>query len=215
MIFRLDKSLLPIFFFILLLSSVAPAGGRALIGFGDSLMAGYGLAPRDGFMPQLERALRARGYDLRFVNASVSGDTTDSGRARLIWTLDGIVQTKSKARDIVILGLGGNDVLRGVSPARTRENLEVIIETLQTRGFRVFLAGMRSPLNWGADYAQDFDAIYPSLAKAYQIPLYPFFLDGVATVPRLNLSDGIHPNSQGIKMIVERILPFIEATLNR
>ena len=210
MIFRLHKSLLAIFLLIILVSVDAPAQARKLIGFGDSLMAGYGLMARDGFMPQLQAALRARGHDIHLINASVSGDTTASGRARLAWTLDGITQ----AGDIVILELGGNDALRGMSPSRTYDNLAAMIEMLQARHLVVLLAGMRAPLNWGADYARQFDNLYSRLAIQYKIPLYPFFLEGVATVPHLNLADGIHPNATGIKTIVERILPFIENLLD-
>lgn len=181
---------------------------QTLVLFGDSLMAGYGLAHEDGFAPKLQAALKKAGHDVRVVNSSVSGDTTAAGLARLDWAL-------VDDPDAVLLELGANDALRGVEPSRTRENLAQIIEKLQARDIDILLAGMVAPPNMGREYGAEFNRIYPELAGQYQIDLYPFFLDGVAAEPGLNQDDGMHPNADGVDMIVDRILPEVLSLLQK
>jgi len=177
-----------------------------LVVLGDSLSAGYQLPAGAAFPEQLQVALQARGRRIDIVNAGVSGDTSSQGLDRLDWSVP-------DDADAVIVELGANDALRGVDPALTRKTLAAIVERLQQRGIAVMLAGMLAPRNMGTEYAGAFDAIYPDLARRYGVALYPFFLDGVAGVPRLNLRDGIHPTAEGVKVIVERILPSVEAFL--
>lgn len=190
--------------------SVATGMPRTVVAFGDSLMAGYQLRPGEGFAPQLEAALKARGRAVTVVPAGVSGDTTAQGKARINWVLAGM-----KARpDLVILELGANDMLRGQSPAIARANLDAMITAFKGKGARVLLAGMYAQPNNGPAYQKQFNAIYPGLAKAQRIALYPFFMDGVAAVPGLQLADGLHPTPKGVKIIVARILPFVERELD-
>lgn len=177
-----------------------------LMVLGDSLASGYGLAPEDGFTAQLEDALRDHGFDVTVLNAGVSGDTTAGGLARLDWAL-------ADSPTHVIVELGSNDGLRGIDPTAARENLDSILDQLDSQGIPALLAGMLAPPNFGSDYAAEFNAMYPELADSYDIPLYPFFLDGVATVPALNQGDGIHPNARGVAEIVERMLPTVVAWL--
>jgi acyl-CoA thioesterase-1 len=179
-----------------------------LVALGDSLTAGYGLAPRDGFTAQLEAALAAKGHQVRVHNGGVSGDTSAGGLARLDWAVGRDAQA-------VIMELGANDMLRGLSPKVTENNLRQIIEKLQARGLEVMLAGMLAAPNLGASYGQAFNNLYPRLAKQYGLVFYPFFLEGVAGDPRLNLGDRIHPNRDGIAVIVENILPTVEKLLAR
>jgi len=183
--------------------SSARAETFTIVGFGDSLMAGFGLGPGEGFTDRLQAALRARGHDVTVANAGVSGDTTSGGLARLDWSVPDGTQ-------LVILELGANDMLRGVSPGITEKNLDEMLAKLKQRKIAVLLAGMRAAPNLGADYQNAFDAIYPELAAKYGVPLYPFFLDGVAGQPGLRLEDGLHPNAKGVEMMVERILPTVE-----
>lgn len=175
---------------------------QTLMLFGDSLMAGYGLSHEDGFARQLEAALRDAGHDVTVINSSVSGDTTAAGLARLDWAL-------VDQPDMVLLELGANDALRGVEPSQTRENLGQIIGKLRDRDVTVLLAGMMAPPNMGKQYGAEFNQIYPELAAKHQLAFYPFFLDGVAANPDLNQDDGMHPNADGVKIIVERILPKV------
>ena len=170
--------------------------------YGDSLVHGYGLPPGDAFPVQLEGALRGAGYDITVINAGNSGETTAGGVQRLAWTL-------AEEPDIVVLCLGANDMLRGLDPAKAEANLAKILEELQSRGIRVLLAGMRAHRGLGGDYVAAFDAIYPDLAARYGVELYPFFLEGVAARPALNQGDGIHPNREGVALIVERMLPYL------
>jgi acyl-CoA thioesterase-1 len=179
-----------------------------IVAFGDSLMAGYGLARADAFPAKLEAALKAKGHDVRIANAGVSGDTASAGLARLDWSVP-------SGTDAVILELGANDALRGVDPAVTRKSLDAIIRRLKERRIEILLAGMQAPPNLGAKYAGDFDRIFPDLAKAHDLPLYPFFLDGVATEAKLNQRDGVHPTAEGIDRIVVRILPAVEQLIAR
>lgn len=185
------------------------AEGRLVLAFGDSLYAGYQLGPNEGFAPALERALGAAGTPARVVNGGVSGDTTAAGLQRLAFTLDGL----PRAPDLVIIGLGGNDALRGIGPEETRRNLTAILTELQRRRIRVMLTGMLAPRNLGPDYAAAFDPIYPALARQFGAELYPFFLDGVVDRPELLLQDGMHPNARGIEAIVTRIAPRVKAEL--
>jgi len=176
------------------------------VGLGDSLMAGFGLGPDEGFTDKLQAALRAKGHDVAVANAGVSGDTTSGGLARLDWSVPDGTQ-------LVILELGANDMLRGVAPDITRKNLDEMLAKLKERKIAVLLAGMRAAPNLGADYQNAFDAIFPGLAKKYDIDLYPFFLDGVAGEPGMQLEDGLHPSVKGIDRMVERILPTVEKAI--
>lgn len=173
-----------------------------IVAFGDSLTAGYGLAPGDAFPEQLEASLRADGYNVEVINAGVSGDTTSGGLARLDWSVP-------DTADLVIVELGANDALRGVAPEIVEENLDRILTKLGNRDTSVLLAGMLAPPNMGAAYAAKFNPIYERLAEKHDVALYPFFLEGVAAVPELNLDDGIHPTAEGIAMIVESIKPYV------
>ncbi|WP_231887006.1 arylesterase [Thalassospira xiamenensis] len=183
-------------------NSAAGNAPQTLMLYGDSLMAGYGLSHEDGFAPRLEAALRDAGHNVKVVNSSVSGDTTAAGLSRLEWAL-------VDDPDVVLLELGANDALRGVEPSQTRENLDAIIGKLRDRDVAVLLAGMMAPPNMGKEYGAEFNEIYPELAAEYQLAFYPFFLDGVAADSSLNQDDGIHPNADGVKVIVERILPQV------
>jgi acyl-CoA thioesterase-1 len=186
--------------------SSARAEPFKIVGFGDSLMAGFGLGPGEGFTDKLQAALRAKSHDIAVANAGVSGDTTSGGLARLDWSVPDGTQ-------LVILELGANDMLRGVSPDIARKNLDEMLGKLRGRKIAVLLAGMRAAPNLGADYQTAFDAIFPDLAKKYDVALYPFFLDGVAGQPGLQLEDGLHPNARGVDLMVERILPAVEKAI--
>jgi acyl-CoA thioesterase-1 len=186
----------------------ASAGTPEIVAFGDSLSAGYGVGPGESFPEQLQAALGKAGVAAKVVNAGVSGDTTTGGLARLDWSVPA-------SADLVIVELGANDALRGISPDVTRRNLDAILAKLKTRpATQVILAGMIAPPNMGADYASAFNPIYPELAKAYDVPLYPFFLDGVASVEGMNQADYMHPNARGVGVIVERILPLVTQALD-
>lgn len=185
------------------LMTTAFAKPLEVVAFGDSLMAGYQLDREDAFPNRLAEALNANGLEINMTNAAVSGDTTSGGLARLDWSIpDGT--------DVVILELGANDALRGLPAQTTRENLDKMMARLNERNITVFLMGMLAPPNMGSDYEQEFNTIYPELANKYQVEFYPFFLDGVAGIPELNISDGIHPNPEGIAVMVEKILPVAE-----
>lgn len=192
-------------FLMLICTTVTFATAKPLevVAFGDSLMAGYQLDRRDAFPNRLAEALTANGLEINMTNAAVSGDTTSGGLARLDWSIpDGT--------DVVILELGANDALRGLPAETTRENLDKMIARLREREITVFLMGMLAPPNMGTAYEEAFNTIYPELADKYEVEYYPFFLDGVAGIPDLNLSDGIHPNPAGIAVMVEKILPVAE-----
>lgn len=182
-----------------------------IFAFGDSLTAGYGLAPQDGFTARLEAHLKSEGLNAQVINAGVSGDTSSGGQARLAWVVDAL----EAKPDLAILELGANDGLRGIDPSVTRKNLTAMIEAFQTRDIPVLLTGMLAPPNLGPEYESEFNAMYPELAKDHDIALYPFFLDGVAANPDLNQEDGIHPNEQGVDIIVERITPYILRSLDK
>jgi acyl-CoA thioesterase-1 len=179
-----------------------------IVAFGDSLTAGLGLAESEAFPAQLEQALRARGQDVKIVNAGVSGDTAAAGLARLNWALPDDASA-------VIIELGANDALQGLDPQATKAALEKIITEVKARGLLILLAGMEAPPNMGKEYATAFRALYADLAQRYDLVFYPFFLDGVALDDRLTLDDGMHPNAQGVARIVQGILPKVEELLAR
>jgi len=191
---------------ICLLPAAAQSADQKLVVLGDSLSAGYQLDPEDAFPAQLQRILTERGYSVEVVNAGVSGDTSTGGLARLDWSVGDDV-------DAVIVELGANDALRGISPEITYKNIEEITRRLRSRGIEVLLAGMIAPRNLGPDYANVFDPIYQEVAITHDALLYPFFLEGVALNPNLNLSDGMHPNANGVAVIVENILLKVEELL--
>ena len=178
---------------------------KLVLAFGDSLYAGYGLAPAEGFAPRLEQALRAGGVAATVQNAGVSGDTTAAGRQRLKFTLEGL----SRAPDLALVGLGGNDMLRGIDPGETETNLQAICTELRGRGIEVMLTGMLAAPNLGSEYVSRFNGLFPRVAKSCGASLYPFFLEGVVTDRRLMLPDRVHPNSEGINRIVARVGPVV------
>jgi len=185
-----------------------PAGGRTIVALGDSLTAGYGVAPDEAWPALIQARLRREGFPHSVVNAGVSGDTTAGGLRRVDWVL--------RARpEVAIIALGANDGLRGQSVQAMRENLDRIVERLRAAGARVLLAGMRLPPNYGADFTRDFAAVYPEIARRAGIAFMPFLLDGVAADPRLNQGDGIHPNAAGHRVIAERLWPHLRPLLPR
>ncbi len=188
-----------------------PVMGRevSVLALGDSLFAGYGLKPGESYPAKLQTALRARGVNARIANAGVSGDTTSDGLARLAFTLKG----QQVQPQLVIISLGGNDLLRGVSPAITRSNLDSILTELDRRKIKSVLMGMLSPPNLGADYRADFDAIYPALAKKHGTMLVPFFLAAVQGKPDLVQGDHIHPTAQGIEAIIAATADDVAKTI--
>lgn len=196
---------------IALLAMPARAAGPLIWAFGDSLTAGYGLPPTDGFTAQLERGLRHAGVAATVRNGGISGDTTAQGRARLLWGLRGL-GTKP---DLVIVELGANDMLRGLPPAQAETNIEAILAELQRRDIPILVAGMRAAPNMGPAYRTRFEALYPRLAKAHGAALYPFFLEGVAGSRSLIQADGLHPNRAGVAIIVRRMVPAVTAALAR
>jgi acyl-CoA thioesterase-1 len=189
---------------LLLAGARSPVLARVpeIVVFGDSLAAGHGLPESAGFPARLEARLKAEGIDVRIVDGGVSGDTTAGGRARLAWSL-------ADKPALVILELGANDALRGIDPKLVRANLDAMIGKIQASGASVLLAGMKAPSNWGEAYQHEFDRIYPELAHAHGVALYPFFLDGVAMDLRLNQPDGLHPNERGVEIVVGRIAPYV------
>jgi acyl-CoA thioesterase I len=195
----------------LLLALAAPPAARAAEAaepcrvalLGDSITAGYGVPATASLPVRLEAALRKEGLDCKVVDAGVSGDTSAGGLARLDWSL-------ADHPDAVLLELGSNDMLRGIPPATTEKNLRHILDRLKAAHVRVLLTGMHAQRNLGADYVNQFDQIYPRLAKDYNVLFYPFILDGVALNPKLNQADGMHPNPAGVKVMVARILPLVK-----
>ena len=180
------------------------ADERLVLALGDSLYAGYGVAQAESFPAVLQRELAERGIPARVVNAGVSGDTSAGGRARLAFTLDGLPRTP----DLVLVGLGANDALRGLDPAQTRANLDDILAELKSRNIPVLLTGMMAPRNMDHAYFRSFDSIYPELAKKYGAALDPFFMDGVIGNRSLLLGDGLHPNPAGIRLMAGRVAPL-------
>ena len=190
------------------LSDEAKANDKPIkmVVLGDSLSAGLGLPAASAFPARLQKALKDRGVDVDMINAGVSGDTSSGGRDRLDWSIP-------EGTEAVIVELGANDALRGIDPKITRAALTDIVSRLKGRGIAVMLCGMLAPPNYGSDYAARFDTIYPDLAKAFDVPLYPFFLAGVAADPKLNQADGIHPTAEGVDIIVNNMLPTVETFL--
>jgi acyl-CoA thioesterase I len=201
---RLSVALFPLIVSCFLFIVPAGAETRTILAFGDSLTAGLGLDPQFAFPAQLEQALKAKGHDVVVVNAGVSGDTAEQGLARLDWALSDDV-------DGVIVELGANDALRGLPPVQAEQALDDIIGKLKAKGLPVLIAGMKAPPNLGPDYVAAFDAMFPRLAAKHGVALYPFFLDGVAAEARLNQADGMHPNAEGVGVVVTRMLPLAEA----
>lgn len=202
---------------LLLAIAVAGAGAAgpvraaeplSILMLGDSLTAGYGVDAEDTLPAQLEAELRGRGHDVKVVNGGVSGDTSAGGRARLAWAL-------GDRPDAVIVALGSNDALRGLPPRATRENLDAILARLSSEGIPALLVGMKAPRNMGADYVEEFDAVFPALARKHAVPFYPFILEGVALEEELNQDDGMHPNARGVARIVAGLLPLVEALIAR
>jgi acyl-CoA thioesterase-1 len=187
-----------------------PASGETkpikLVVLGDSLSAGLGLSASSAFPARLQKSLELKGIEVDIINAGVSGDTSSGGRDRLDWSVP-------EGTEAVILELGANDALRGTDPKVTRSALTDILTRLKARKIAVLLCGMLAPPNYGSDYSARFNAIYPELAKSFGVPLYPFFLEGVATDARLNQADGLHPTAEGVDVIVKNILPTVEAFL--
>jgi acyl-CoA thioesterase-1 len=190
--------------FLAALLFAAPAGARTLqiVDIGDSLTAGLGLPADEAFPARLEARLKEDGLSVQIANAGVSGDTTAGGLARLDWAL-------GDKPDLVILALGANDALRGTDPATVKANLDKMIDKIEASGAKLLLLGMLAPPNWGKGYEEAFDRIYPDLAKTHRVPLYPFFLEGVAMNPDLNQPDGLHPNQKGVGVLVDRIAPVV------
>jgi acyl-CoA thioesterase-1 len=196
--------------FAAIFASTPQAAARTfhVVALGDSLTAGLGLGPGKAFPDRLEAALRAKGWDVKVMNAGVSGETAADGLARYEWAVP-------PDADALIIELGANDMLRGHSPAATKAALAAILDRARAAHLPALLAGMRAAPNLGPDYGRDFAAVYTALAKAYDVPLYPFFLDGVAGDPKLNQPDGLHPTAEGVEVIVQKILPTVEALLKQ
>jgi acyl-CoA thioesterase-1 len=189
-----------------LIPYAAAARTLRLVALGDSLTAGYGLSPGKAFPDRLEAALRAKGWDVKIINAGVSGDTAADGLARYDWSVP-------QDADALIVELGGNDMLRGMKPEATKTTLAAILDKARAAHLPTLLAGMRAAPNLGPDYGGEFEAIYASLVKTYGVQLYPFFLEGVAGDPKLDQPDGLHPNAEGVEIIVQKMLPSVEALL--
>ncbi len=187
----------------------ALAQSKTIMAFGDSLTSGYGLEPAEAYPVLLEKMLREKGYDIRILNAGVSGDTTSSGLTRLEWQLD------MQKPDYVILALGGNDMLRAVDPKVTEENLKKMLEILSARKIPVMLSGMRSYRNLGDIFINSFGRIYKKLAKEYDAVLQPFILEDVAFEKDLMQYDNIHPTARGAEVIAQNMLPYVEELLEK
>jgi len=196
---------------MMLVGAGPPLERPLVLAFGDSLTAGYGLDQGLGFAPQLQTTLRRHGIKAEVVDGGVSGDTTEAGKARLGWTLDGM----KRKPDLVILELGANDMLRGLDPKLSEANLDAMLTELGRRQIPVLLAGMRSARNLDRAYIARFEAIYPALARKHAVPLYPFFLEGVAAQPGMTQADGTHPTFDGVKRIVTGIAPAVKRALGR
>ena len=214
--FNLKKVFLLFFsrlFVLGLLASFFAASGhgyadtKRLMIFGDSLVAGYGLSAEEGFTGQLQTRLEDEAMAIEVINAGVSGDTSAGGLARLNWSL-------AEKPDYILIVLGGNDLLRGINPADTRQNLDQILARVQALGVQTFLAGMLAPVNLGPEYGAEFNPIYPELAKKYDTGFYPFFLKDVALVPKLNQRDGLHPNAEGVAKIIDEMMPILRPFLS-
>ena len=196
---------------MMLLGASPPVERPLVLAFGDSLTAGYGLDQGLGFASQLQATLRRHGIKAEVIDGGVSGDTSEAGKARLGWTLDGL----QRKPDLVILELGANDMLRGLDPGLTKANLDSMLAELQRRQIPVLLTGMRGAPNLDPAYVARFEAIYPSTARRHGVALYPFFLEGVAAQPGMQLPDGMHPTFEGVKRIVLNITPAVKQALGR
>jgi len=185
---------------------MAQAKPLKIVVLGDSLSAGLGLSASAAFPDRLQNALKSKGILVEMINAGVSGDTASGGRDRIDWSVP-------EGTQAVIVELGANDALRGIDPAVTRAALSEILTRLKARQIAVLLCGMLAPPNYGSEYSARFNAIYPDLAKAFRVPLYPFFLEGVAADAKLNQADGLHPTAAGVDVIVKNILPTVEEFL--
>ena len=199
------KSVFYIWFFVLILQVSVKAETKVML-FGDSLMAGYGLTNNH----HLDKVLKSKFKDpnIKFINASVSGDTTKGGLDRLDWSL-------SDNPNLVILGLGANDMLRGINPDTTKQNLDKMLKKITDKNIKVILAGMLAQESYGKNFTDKFNGMYPLLAKKYDVTLYPFLLEGVALNPKLNLDDGKHPNIEGVKIIADKLYPIIAKELSK
>jgi acyl-CoA thioesterase-1 len=186
----------------------ASAAPIKILAFGTSLTQGYGLPPGTEYPAVLEAALKAAKIDVRVINAGVSGDTSAGGASRIDWSL-------ADHPDAAIVELGSNDALRGLSPKQTEKNIAIVLARLKAAHVPVLLLGMRAPRNLGREYAAQFDPIYAALAKKYGDALYPFMLEGVALNPKLNQADGLHPNPQGVRIIVAHILPYVKTLIRK
>src|SRR4051812_2545390 len=210
------RFVMPLMSALLMATSILPAAAQQAAGqrtkplkvvvLGDSLTAGFGLPAAAAFPARLQNALKTKAITVEMINAGVSGDTSSGGRDRLDWSVP-------QGTDAVILELGANDALRGIDPKITRAALADILTRLKARGIAVLLRGMLAPPNYGTDYAARFNALYADLAAEFQVPLYPFFLEGVASDAKLNQPDGLHPTAEGVDRIVKNILPTVEAFL--
>jgi acyl-CoA thioesterase-1 len=196
---------------LIFLLGIAPASAQTspvkIAVLGDSLAAGFGVKPAESFPARLEAGLKAQGRNVTVLNHGVSGDTTAGGLDRIDWML-------ADKPDIVLVELGANDALRGTDPAVTEKNLTGIVEKLKAAGVQVWLAGMYAPRNFGPEYVASFDGLYKRIADKYQLPLYPFILDGVAQDPALNQADGIHPTPKGAQIVADKLLPFVTQNLD-
>jgi len=208
---NLTMLFLLIFFTIFTISATqAHAAEKRVVILGDSLTAGYGLESGQSFPDQLQIALQNDGLDVTIDNAGVSGDTTAGGLSRLDWAVDAPPKP-----DLVIVALGANDMLRGIDVKVTKDNLSKILKKLKDKNMTTLLAGMKAPTQYTLLFQNKFDAIYPDLAKEYDVELYPFFLDGVALNPELNQADGIHPNQRGVAVMVEKMKPVVKEILEK
>jgi acyl-CoA thioesterase-1 len=194
---------------ISLIGASPPPVQPLVLAFGDSLTAGYGLDQGLGFAPQLQATLRRHGVAATVVDGGVTGDTSEAGKARLGWTLDGL----ERKPDLVIVELGANDMLRGLDPSLTEKNLDAMLAELGRRKIKVLLAGMRGAPNLDPSYVSRFEAVYPAAARRHGVALYPFFLDGVAAQKGMQLADGMHPTFAGVKRIAEGIAPAVKQAL--
>ena len=193
---------------LVLMAGGATAAPKTILALGDSLTAGLGVGPAEAFPAKLEAALKAKGQDVKVINAGVSGDTAADGAARLDWAL-------AEPVDAVIVELGANDALRGLPVAQAEQALDRLLTALAQKKLPVLLAGMKAPPNMGPEYQAEFDGMYQRLAAKHGVLLYPFFLDGVAADPRLNQPDGMHPTAAGVDVIVARMLPSVEQLLGK
>ena len=209
--FMFHRSIAAALLSITLVGAAPPAERPLVLAFGDSLTAGYGLDQGLGFAPQLQATLRRQGLPATVVDGGVTGDTSEAGKARLGWTLDGL----ARKPDLVIIELGANDMLRGLDPALTERNLDAMLTELERRRIKVLLAGMRGAPNLDPAYISRFEAIYPGVARRHGAALYPFFLDGVAAQKGMQQADGMHPTFAGVKRIVIGITPTVKQALGR